>query len=352
MRRSEEIQKLINRVVLNEQVRLVKQNLPKEELKKNQAYLENTILYEAIKDAFENDTEDKQRIEVQVEKNKAILEEELEPTLEVKEDNILMLRALKLMHTKEMKKEGTKEYRELCYSLVKLDHLLYVDEVQNFIEEFCGGKVSGEDEIRDKNPQIYDSINVMRKSGHKLILQDEIMKRTTLYLNELEMELLRLGDSENYDVLHKMRISKETNSLSDYKGIISELKMRYEPKNEKCTDFDEYIIQYSEELKGANYGENAISYEGQITAITAMTVRKQSLFEKFTNRVKSIFSRKPKKTVEPATIEAQKDESGLTVKARRNRVSPKANVDNGKAIKLANEQDFEQENDTERNDFK
>lgn len=352
MRKSKEIQKLIDRVVLNEQVSLVKQNLPEEELKKNKAYLENTILYEAIKDAFESDTEYKPILEAQVERNKAILEEELDPTLEVKEDNILMLRALKLMHTNEIKKERTREYNELCNSIIQLDHLLYVNDVQNFIEEFCGGKVSEEDKIRDKNPKIYDAIRVMRKEGHKLILQNEITKRMVPYLNKLEMDLLNLGDSENYDLLCKKRVSKESRNLNDYKDIISELKTRYEPKDEKDTEFDKYIVQYSQELQGVNYGRNAVSYNGQTTAIT---IKRKSRFEKLRNglkNIKNLFSRKTKKNIKPTTIEARKDKSGLTVKSKREGVSPKATVDNNMAIESANGQSsLGKDTETMQNEF-
>lgn len=343
MGENEEIQELINKIVLNEQVRLVKQNVPEEKLNKNQAYLENMELYKVIKDAFKNDEKLKQRIETQVERNKAVIEKELEPTPEVKENNVLMLRALKLMQAKNVKRENSEKYERIGSLLVDLEHLAYVAEVQDYIEEFSGGKVSGEDEIRKKNKKVYDAVKFMQKKGHKNKLQDIVALRTKEYLNELKEKLNEIGDIGSYNNINEI---KTNNGLNKYKDRIVELRKLYETKDEKYTDGDKYIIQYAKEQRGKNYGKKAVSYEGQMTALM---VSRQSLFEKVAKKVNSIFNRKPKKTVEPATIEAHKDESGLTVKARRNRVSPKANVDSGRAIESASEQ--EQETDTERNDF-
>lgn len=347
MKKTEEIKKLIDKVVLNEQVRLVKQNLSEEELKENKAYLENPNLYKEIKSAFENNEELKQRIEAQVEKNKLDLEEQLEPSAEVKEDNILMFRTLKLMYNKERKKESPEGYKNLCDSIVELDHLIYINEVQNYTEEFCVDKVLREDEIRNRNKKVFDAINLMRKSGKKLILQDMINKKLPISLYEVETKLINVEDFENYEFLHQISKNVENNDLNKYKDMITELKKEYEIKDKKYTNFDKHVIQYSKELQRKNYGKNAASYEGQITALA---VEKQSLFEKVTNKVKSIFNRKPKDYVEPKIVATYEKGKGLKVKATRKDISPKVNIDTTKANELAKEQNSEKDNSIERNE--
>lgn len=352
MKKSEEIKKLIDKVVLNEQVRLVKQNLSEEELEENKAYLENPNLYKEIKNAFENNEELKQRIEAQVEKNKLDLDEQLEPPAEAKEDNILMFKALKLMYNKERKKESPEKYKSLCDAIVELDHVIYISEVQNYTEEFCVDKVLGEDEIRNRNKKVFDAINFMRKSGKKLILQDMISNKLAVSLHEVETKLIGVEDFENFEFLYEFldQISKknvENKDLNKYKDRVTELKKEYEIKDKKYTNFDKHVIQYSKELQRKNYGKNAASYEGQTTALA---VEKQSLFEKVTNKVKSIFNRKPKDYVEPKIVATYEKGKGLKVKATRKDISPKVNIDTTKANELAKEQNSEKDNSIERNE--
>lgn len=332
MRRSEEIQKLIDRVVLNEQVRAVKQNLSKEELKENEAYLENPKLYEQIKDSYDNNDEYKPRIEAQVEKNKAVLEEKLDPSPEVKEDNILMLRALKSMYIDATKKEKTKEYKKVCSALVKLEHLSYANEVQDYVEKYCGGKVAGEDEIRQKNKKVYDAVKFIQKNRQGPMLNVKIRENTSLSLKELEMALVEVQDIDNYDIIQRVKQAKKSDNIIEYKDMIADLKSKYEPKDEKYTDNDKYIMQYSKELQGKNYGNKSVSYEGQATA---MIVGRPNIFQRIANTVKGIFNRKSLTAVEFETSEDYSEENSITVDARRSAVSPKVEIDNSKANEAA-----------------
>lgn len=349
MRRSEEIQKLIDKVVLNEQVRIVKENLSEEELEDNVAYLENPKLYVEIRDAFENDKELTQRIEAQVEKNKTVLAEELEPTPQVKEDNILMFRALKLMQVKEIENENRAEYKKIGNLLVDLQHLTYVAEVQEYIENFSGGKVSGEDEIRRKNKKVYDAVKFMRKKGHKNVLQDNIGLRTKRYLDELKLRLNEIGDSISCDELEEIKNNKENGDLLKYKDKIADLRKIYEAEEQKYTSGDKYIIQYSEELQGKNYGDKAVSYEGKLTALT---VSKQNIFQKIANKVKSIFSRKPTKDETAEFIDDYEEDDNKTSNTYGNSFLPKADIDTVKAIKLTEKQNNERDDSVGIEDFK
>lgn len=348
MRKSEEIQKLIDKVVLNEQVRIAKENLSEEELEENVAYLENPRLYVEIRDAFENDKELTQRIEAQVEKNKTVLNKELEPTPQVKEDNILMFKALKLMQEKEISKENGEEYKKIGNILVDLQHLIYVAEVQEYIENFSGGKVSGEDQIRKENKKVYDAVKFMQKKGHKNVLQDNIGLRTKRYLDELKLRLNEIGDSISCDEIEEIKNNKENGGLLKYKDKISDLRKIYEADDQKYTSGDKYIIQYSEELQGKNYGDKAVSYEGKLTALT---VSKQNIFQKIANKVKSIFSRKSKEeTVE--FIENYEEDDNKINNTYKNSFLPKADIDTAKAIKLTGKQNKEIDNSLEIGDFK
>ncbi len=348
MRRSEEIQKLIDKVVLNEQVRIAKENLSEQELENNVAYLENPKLYVEIRDAFENDEEYTQRIEAQVEKNKIILAKELEPTPEVKEDNILMFRALKLMQEKEIEKENSEEYKKIGNILVDLQHLTYVAEVQEYIENFSGGKVSGEDEIRRKNKKVYDALKFMQKKGYKNTLQDNIALRTKRYLDELELRLNEIGDISNCNELEEIKNNKENSGLPKYKDKIADLRKIYEAKDQKYTSGDKYIIQYSEELQGKNYGDKAVSYQGHLTALT---VSKQNIFQKIANKVKSIFSRNPKKDETDEFIENYEEGDNKTSNTYGSNFIPKADIDTNKAFELSERQNSEKDNSIEMADF-
>ena len=134
-----------------------------------------------------------------------------------------------------------------------------------------------------------------------------------------------------------------------YKDKIADLRKIYEAKDQEYTSGDKYIIQYSEELQGKNYGDKAVSYEGHLTALT---VSKQNIFQKIANKVKSIFSRKPKKDETAKFIEDYEEEENKTSDTYGSNFIPKADIDTTKAIKLSEKQNSEKDNSVRIEDFK
>ena len=314
MKRSEEIQNLIDKVVFNELVDTVKKGTPVSELKDNEAYVEAPYLYGKIKNMVEGKDKEKAKIEQQVNINKKYIKEKLFYNEEQEMDNIIVLRALKLMDEKQLK-----ALPQISSAIIKLDHTLYIAEVQESIERFGTGEFSEEEKIRKHNEKVYDSIKTMRQRGYKNVLDKTIENAASKQIKYLREELEEIGDKNNCDKIDS--IAQEGNII-EYKELINSLKDEYKPQDKKYTNTDKYVIQFAEELNGKDYGDRAISYEG---SRNALAIRRQGLFEKIKTKLKNIFSRRNR--VDSISKNEKENYEVESNKKQRKNISPKVEID-------------------------
>lgn len=325
MKKSREIEKFINKVIFNEQVNLVKQNLPEKELKNNMAYLENPDLYAEIKEAFEENSYLKQRIVLQVEKNKQDLKDGLLPDSILEIDNILVLRTLKLMQENNAKEESQEGYKrankKICESIVELNHILYISRMQKHIEEFTGdiGLKGSEFKTRGKR-EIYNAIETMYAKGHKLVLENKLKSFQEKYLDRLKSGLKEMGDESNYNKISEVTEKDGIINGKDYVDALVKLNLEYDLQEHRISKTDKYFINYANELEGNKAGTVANSYLGYTNALVE---KKENIFQRIANKIKSIFKRND-------DVEIPKDSSYTEPPVKnlkeRGSISPKVSI--------------------------
>ena len=323
----EDIKELIKMVTLNELVERAKEIISEEklsnrmslkkELKQNLIYIEHQDLYKEIEYALKNDPEKTKQVEDQVERNKNLIQTTLEPDIQV--GNIITYRALNAMYEDRVKQ---RDY--VCTQLIKLKHLSYIVTTDEYLEKcFSGNATEDEkkrrDEIRGKNPIVYDSIKAIYKGGERNRLRGLVHEKTRKYLNLLKEGLNAFGDKDNRDrisaILESEKDKRTKEIINEYDGISMALESKYEPQHVNHTRLDGY------ELRGRYYGPDAITYTGRSKSLMV----RQNVFQRAIDRIKRAFTKENYEDVYDDKSEIEGDNNQRNYN-QRSSISPKVKV--------------------------